>query len=76
MALSGARACQPYLPLSQAKRWQPFSCVQLLCGLPASFLGVSFYLMTTDPLVSRAIDALYGKELQRLGAVDNTVFED
>ena len=42
----------------------------------ASFLGVSFYLKTTDPRVSRAIDVLYGKELQRLGAVDDKVFED
>ena len=42
----------------------------------ASFLGVSFYLKTTDPRVSRAIDVLYGMELQRLGAVDDKVFED
>ena len=43
----------------------------------ASFLGVSFYLKTTDPLVSRAIDVLYGKELQWcLYAVDDKVFED
>ena len=42
-----------------------------------SFLGVSFYLKTTDPLVSRAIDVLYGKELQWcLYAVDDKVFED
>ena len=27
----------------------------------ASVLGVSFYLETTDPLVSKAIDVLYGK---------------
>ena len=27
----------------------------------ASVLGVSFYLKTTDPLVSKAIDVLYGK---------------
>ena len=39
----------------------------------ASFLGVSFYLKTTDPRVSRAIDVLYGKGLQRLGAVDDKV---
>ena len=42
----------------------------------ASLLGVSFYLKTTYPLVSKAIDVLYGKELQRLGAVVNKVFED
>ena len=42
----------------------------------ASFLGVSFYLKTADPRVSKAIDVLYGKELQRLGAVDDKVLED
>ena len=42
----------------------------------ASFLGVSFYLKTTDPRVSRAIDVLYGKKLQRLIVVDDKVFED
>ena len=33
----------------------------------ASFLGVSFYLKKTNLRVSKAIDVLYGKELQRLG---------
>ena len=32
-----------------------------------SFLGVSFYLKKTNLRVSKAIDVLYGKELQRLG---------
>ena len=40
----------------------------------ASFLGVSFYLKKTNLRVSKAIDVLYGKELQRLGAVDTKVF--
>ena len=35
--------------------------------------GVSFYPMTTSPQISKAIDVLYGKELQRQGAVDDKV---
>ena len=44
-----------------------------------SFLGVLFYLKTTDPRVSKAIDVLYtmfNKELQRLGAVGDKVCQD
>ena len=45
----------------------------------AFVLGVSFYLETTDPRVSKAIDVLYtmfNKELQRLGAVGDKVCQD
>ena len=37
----------------------------------ASVLGVSFYLETTDPRVSKAINVFVWQKLRRLGTVDD-----
>ena len=79
--MTAPNAARAYWPPSQAQRWPPaLSCPSALWPTwrPSWALDVSIYLKAQDDrlAVSKAIDVLYGKELQCLGAVDDRVFED
>ena len=77
----GLSAIPPASWPSQAQCWPPaLSCpspsaLWPTCQYLVSFLGVSLYLKTTDPRVSKAMEVLHGKELKNLGTVDNKVFQ-